>query len=241
MRLLVTRPRPDAEAQAERLAALGHEAIISPLLKVEFLDPGPLPLEGAQALITTSGNALRALEHSGQSGQAFSLPLFAVGAATAALAREMGFERVTTGEGSAESLVPVIASACTPEAGPVVHLAGESLAWDLKAALENEGFTVHQPVVYRTVAATDFTAEAASALEAGTLDGVILMSPLSAGTYAGLVHARELGDQAAQLVNYCLSAKVARALEGLEGAEVRVPDTPSQEDLLALIGRDAAN
>ncbi|MCG8401015.1 MAG: uroporphyrinogen-III synthase, partial [Firmicutes bacterium] len=34
MRLLVTRPEPDAEALAERLRALGHEVLVAPMLPV---------------------------------------------------------------------------------------------------------------------------------------------------------------------------------------------------------------
>ena len=35
MRLLVTRPEPDATRQAEKLAARGHEAVLAPLLLIE--------------------------------------------------------------------------------------------------------------------------------------------------------------------------------------------------------------
>lgn len=241
MRLLVTRPLADAEPQAAKLQALGHETIISPLLEVELIDPGPLPLAGAQALIVTSGNALRALRQRAELGKALELPLFAVGTATSDLAREMGFARVTWGEGTAESLVPVIVSACKPGTGPLVHLAGEHLAWDLKGALEQSGFSVVQPVVYRTVPAERFAAPAVDAMKAGSLDGVVLMSPRSARTYARLIQEHTLEGAAAGLVHYCLSANVARALDTLEGVEVRVPDTPSREDLLALIGRETAN
>ena len=37
MRILVTRPEPDAQAQAETLAARGHEAVLAPLLIVETI------------------------------------------------------------------------------------------------------------------------------------------------------------------------------------------------------------
>ena len=41
MRLLVTRPQPDTDVQAEKLNALGHEVIAAPLLEVEFLEVSP--------------------------------------------------------------------------------------------------------------------------------------------------------------------------------------------------------
>ena len=62
MRLLVTRPEPDATRQAERLAARGHEPVLAPLLAHRAGNRNvPLELDGAQALIVTSRNALRAL------------------------------------------------------------------------------------------------------------------------------------------------------------------------------------
>lgn len=241
MRLLVTRPQPDAQAQAAVLAELGHEAIPSPMLVVEHLAARKLPLSGAQALIITSRNALRALARLEQLADAVHMPLFAVGAATAQLARDLGFKNVSVGSGTAEDLLPMIRSTCDPAGGPLVHLAGETVAWDLKGALEENGFTVRQPVLYRTTPATELTAEAADAFRTGTLDGVILMSPATAATYAALVKRHHIAEQAARLVHYCLSEKVAAALGELPGVAVRVAGRPSQEDLLALIGRDAAN
>ena len=61
MRVLVTRPEPDAHDEVEELAARGHEGIVSPLLVIEQVNDVALDLDGAQALIVTSRNALRAL------------------------------------------------------------------------------------------------------------------------------------------------------------------------------------
>ena len=62
MRVLVTRPRPDAEAFAEALATRGHEALIEPLLEITLAEASALPLEldAFQALLVTSANGLRA-------------------------------------------------------------------------------------------------------------------------------------------------------------------------------------
>ena len=49
MRLLVTRPEPDATRQAETLAARGHESVIAPLLLIEPATGVGLELDGAQA------------------------------------------------------------------------------------------------------------------------------------------------------------------------------------------------
>ena len=91
MRLLVTRPEPDAGREAEALAARGHEAVIAPLLVIEFAEDAPLDFAGVQALIVTSRNALRAIASRRELAEARKLPLFAVGEATARAARDVGF------------------------------------------------------------------------------------------------------------------------------------------------------
>ncbi|GBE44469.1 uroporphyrinogen-III synthase [bacterium BMS3Bbin10] len=240
MRLLVTRPAPDAGAQAERLRALGHEPIVSPLLKVEFLNPELPALSCVQALIVTSRNGLRALEVAGKLESARALPLFAVGSASAKRARELGFEEVYEGPGTAEGLAPLIVSKCVPARGLLLHLAGERIAFDLKGALEGQGFEAAQPALYRTLAASSFSTEAHEALVAGALEGVIVMSPATARAYMELVAAQGLGAAAAKPAYFCLSENVAAPLAALEGARIIVSPSPSEDDLLALARCKAA-
>ena len=93
MRLLVTRPEPDALKLGGVLEEMGHEATVEPLLSVSFEGGEPIDLDSAQALIATSRNALRALKASPALAQARTLPLFAVGKATAAEPRARSASR----------------------------------------------------------------------------------------------------------------------------------------------------
>ena len=74
---------------------MGHEPVLAPLLKIEFLNDVPLNLNGAQAIVITSRNALRALGAHPEREKATELPLFAVGEATAWAARQLGFSEGT--------------------------------------------------------------------------------------------------------------------------------------------------
>ena len=67
-----------------------------------------LPLEGAQALLVTSRNALSALATHRQLAEALGLPLFAVGEATARAAQGLGFADVTAGPGTGEALAKLV-------------------------------------------------------------------------------------------------------------------------------------
>jgi uroporphyrinogen-III synthase len=240
MRVLVTRPEPDATRQAERLAARGHEPVLAPLLAIETATDVPLELEGAQALIVTSRNALRALATHRDLAASLQLPLFAVGEATAKVAAELGFSKVTSGPGTGAELSRLIADTLRPNAGALVHLSGETVAFDLKSALQAKGFTLRQPVLYRAVLATRLPESALSLLNAGKLDGVILMSPRTAAIFAALVVRHEALTQAARLDCYCLSAAVAQAVEPLKARAI-VAVRPSEEDILALLDSKAAS
>lgn len=240
MRILVTRPGPDAEREAERLAALGHEAVIAPLLVIEFAGDVPLQLDGAQALIATSRNALRALAAHPELGTALALPLLAVGEGTARQAQELGFADVTIGPGTGAELAALILAELKPEHGTLVHLAGETLAFDLKEAVEKEGFAMHAPVLYRTTPARELPAEVVSLLSSGQLDGVILMSPRTAKTFAALLAPLGAVTQGSGPVCYCLSEAVADAVSTLSFA-TRVAARPREEDVLALLDSEAAS
>jgi len=240
MRLLVTRPEVDARRQAELLSACGHKPVLAPLLAIEPASDVSLELDGAQALIVTSRNSLRVLASHPDLVRALELPLYAAGEATAKAAAELGFKTVPTGRETAEMLARLISSALKPNAGPLVHLSGESVAFDLKSALEAQGFRVRQPVLYRTVPATKLPDAALALLTAGKLDGVILMSPSTAATFAALVVRHGAVTQALRLHYYCLSARVARAVEPLK-ARVIVAAHPREEELLALISPEAAS
>jgi uroporphyrinogen-III synthase len=240
MRLLVTRPEPDALKLGAVLEEAGHEAVVEPLLSVSFEGGDPVELDGAQALIATSRNALRALKASPALIEARRLPLFAVGKATAAEARAQGFEMVITGAGTAVQLAAHIVSAIDPAAGLIVHLAGDTLAADLAGTLEAHGFRVMQPVVYRMVPATTFADSTVEQFAEGEIDGVILMSPRTAAIYADLVRKHGLGAAVRTLPHFCLSAAVARRLEPLGPVPTMVAEAPRLEEVLALIDDSAA-
>ena len=233
MRLLVTRPEPDASEQAAKLRALGHEPVIAPLLRIELVS-GPINLADAQALIATSRNALRALGAHRSLSAALRLPLIAVGEASASLGAGLGFDSIERGPGTAEDLVRMIAETRDPKAGALVHLSGETIAFDLAAALTALGFGVRRQIVYRSVRATDFPPKVLSLLIAERIDGAILMSPRTSVTFSRLIRQHGMTAQAKRLICYCLSEAVAQALEPLQ-PRVLVAMRPNEEELLALV------
>lgn len=238
MHLLLTRPdtgdEPDTLSAA--LRATGHRVTCAPLVSITLSGAMP-PLDGVQALIATSRNGLRAVAP--LPVVARELPLFAVGPATAALGRALGFQRVIEGPGTGRALIGVIRATAAPEAGPLLHLAGDVLAVDLQGAMAGHGFDVRTETVYRTDSAGSLPAAAADALRNGPLDGVVLMSPRTAKVYAKLVAAANLTTEARRMVYFCLSDAVARELAPLGTVRTGVARSPNSQEMLALIAREA--
>jgi len=101
MRIVVTRPRGQADALGERLRALGHDVVDCPLIEIEPIASDPIDTSGYDWVVVTSRNGadLFAQRRTG------TLPrVAAIGPGTAAALRERGIEpalvpRISTQEG----------------------------------------------------------------------------------------------------------------------------------------------
>ena len=220
MKVWVTRAQPGADATAARLRARGFEPVVSPLLEVRPLAGGPIDLSGVAALAFTSSNGVAAF--AGRSA-ARDLPVFTVGAATAAAARAAGFVEVTSADGDVAALAAVIVSRGSA-AGAVLHAAPTEPAGDLVAALAALGVSARSLALYETVAvAPDRRVEVAA---------VLLHSPKAARALADHLAAHP----APSLHALCLSAAVAAPLADAGLACVQAALHPTEDALLALLG-----
>jgi uroporphyrinogen-III synthase len=243
MRVLVTRPAPDGERTARRLAALGHEPVLSPVISIEptqpppRLIPGPLP----DVILVTSANALRAVEHHRERADLQDLPLLAVGARTAALAERMGFRDVEAAGGTATSLIEMAWERMS-EGGTALYLAGRNRAVDIAAALGPSGIDVSMVVVYAAQAEPHMTLQADLMLREDALDVVLHHSARSAALLlAQIQDDPDLWRAAAGLTHLCLSQQVATALKPLGGETVLIARQPDEKSLLDLLKTLARN
>jgi len=239
MRLLVTRPEPDATALKAQLIGMGHEVLVEPLMQVVFhpIDPQEVDLSEAQALVATSRNGVRAVAKSALGPAAVGLPIYVVGPGTAATARALGFSDVLQGPRDAAGLIGFMAEHADVNAGSLIYLAGETKSRDLGGELRRLGFHVQEPIVYSIKAAAAFSAAAVARFEAEDIDGVLLMSAETAKTYSRLILAHGLAQKIRRTRHFCLSREVARGL-ALTGAQhVSVASQPDLKALIALVAQ----
>jgi uroporphyrinogen-III synthase len=229
LRVWITRAQPGADATAVRVRALGHEPYVAPLLAVTPQGRGPIPLDGIGALAFTSANGVRAF--AARSPER-SLRVFAVGEATAKLARATGFAEVLASDGDVAALAERIVAHRRDFAGEVLHPGAAEAAGDLEGLLQAEGITVRGLVVYRTDA------------EPFRLDQVAALR----GLHLALVHSPKGGAALADALQ-SFPAPHLRVL-GISHAAIKpLADTPlagklaasqpTEAALLNLIGRRA--
>jgi uroporphyrinogen-III synthase len=252
MRLLVTRPAPDNARTAAALRALGHEAVLLPLLRVEPIADADLGEGPWDAVLLTSANAARAIAAHPRRDELLALPVLAVGRRTAEAARAAGFADVASAEGDAQALLQAVvqhaaqhggghAAAGSPHAAQqrptLLYPAGEDRAADLEGELAAHDVAVRTTVVYRAVAQTQLPPDFAAALAGGAVDGVLHYSRRSAEAFLAAAAVAGLAVKALPLRNYCLSAAVAAPLQQAGIAAVHVAARPDEAALFEVIGK----
>ncbi len=172
MKVLIIRPQPGADATAERFRAAGHMPLAMPLFEIQTVVPASISPSGYDAIVLTSGNAVRAAESFLKANA--HIPVYAVGSATARAAEKSAITPFRTGSSGIDALVDVAVQDAHKR---LLWLAGED-----HTPLQPRGdVTVDTHIVYKSVAVPtpdDFKAAVAQS------DLVILHSSRAAQHFA---------------------------------------------------------
>jgi uroporphyrinogen-III synthase len=234
VRVLVTRPEPDAERTAQRLRARGCEVLLAPMLQVEFLERADLGAGPWDAVAITSANAAHALMRHSRRSEIVALPAVTVGRRTAEAAHAAGFADIASADGNEGALAELMGGRFG-DGSRILYLAGEDRAGDLAAAVAPNGIRVETIVVYRAAAAASLAPPVAAALRTGTVDAVMHFSRRSAAVYLDCARAAGVLDSALTAFHYCLSQAVAEPLIAAGARQVAVAKSPEENALLDLV------
>jgi uroporphyrinogen-III synthase len=230
MLVLLTRPWDQAVHSAEKLYAMGHTAVVSPV--IEIAPTGAEWPQGAvDAVIATSARAFQCLNLAPEwpLPEARRLfPLFLVGATTAATARTCGFEgpaRVTL---DAKALCSVIGDQLGAPAR-ALYLAGRNRKSDLEACCNGARLSLEVLETYAAQPAAALSDEAVR-LVADGVGAVLHFSRRSAEIFLEL--SENAGVDPAPLIHIAISEDAAAPLGTLP--KVLVAHEPTEEAMLAL-------
>lgn len=232
MRYLITRPEEDAETLAAAVRALGHEVTIDSMLRIRSFDDVQLDTDGVQALLFSSANGVRAFADISLNRRT---PVYTVGDASAAVARDLGFRRVHAAGGDVGSLARLVAEALKPDDGILMHVSGTVVARELKDLLQEDGFSVFRVRLYESEPATRLSPQTLTHMRRGEIEGALFYSPRSAQIFSDLIIENSLTESCRQIRALCLSEAVAEVADRLPWKHIRVAAAPSQVAMLELL------
>lgn len=219
---LVLRPEPGCAASVAALQAMGIETLGAPLFAISPVAWEPPDPASFDALLIGSVNVLR---HGGAGLSAYAgKPTYAVGATTAAAARQAGLEVVATGEGGLQAMLAHLAPDLATGHRRLLRLSGRE-----RIVLEPPpGVAIAEVVVY----ASDplpLSPQATRALRQPTV--ILLHSAEAARHFAGQCDVLAIDRTALHLA--AIGARVIAAA-GPGWASSRAAPRPEEQALLAL-------
>ena len=233
MRLLVTRPQPDATRTAQRLRERGHEVLVAPLLSTRTIEADVAGPYGG--LLMTSANAARAIAKHRRAAELRVLPAYVVGSRTAEAAHEAGFTHVESAEGALPDLVRLVAMRFAGTRASLLYVASEDRAGDLAGELAARGIAVETVVLYRAVAAERLPPELTQALSSAWLRGALHYSPRSVRTLIELSRSAGVLEAVLNLAHYCLTEEIAAALRQAGAERISIAPRPAEAALIGLL------
>lgn len=231
MKMLVTRPEPDAQSTLARLTALDIEGVIAPVMVRQALDASLPPPDGFTAMVLTSANAVRTLVERGVVADYAHLPVFAVGDRTAADAVDAGFVRVSSAAGSFQDLVNAMTIARLR--GPIFYPTGKHQSADLAKALAPLGVMVATAKIYEMVAVDTLPAAALDALASAEIAAVLAYSRRTAEIFIALTQQLDRAQRQA-IGMLCISEAVAEPLLAAHFNRIGLADRPDEDGMMAL-------
>jgi uroporphyrinogen-III synthase len=242
MRVLVTRPEPDAERTASRLRAMGHEAVRLPLFELKVTaDPEQLPPSAAIiGIVATSARAFALFGGRALPPGYAQVPVHAVGPVTARAARRAGFQAIHAGVGGARDLIGSLAEPTddspAPCYGGVTHwlyLAGRPRKPLIEEAFAAAGKPLLVTECYQMMEISYSTDYEFLRLLSPLPDVILLYSANAAARLIELITAKNLGNSLDSVRLACLSPEILAELPIALRSRAVAAERPDEDSLLA--------
>jgi uroporphyrinogen-III synthase len=206
---------------------MGLHAVVTPLMQIRPAHASLPPAADLQAVVAASGNAVTLPEIYR------TLPLLAVGEATAARARAAGFTTVHSADGDANDLADLAGRLLSPSGGPILLATGRGQGAPLAAALRRHGLAVQRRAVYTTISSRRLPPEAILAIRDG-LHAALFFSAETARLFVRLLP-KTLQAALHHTEALAIAPAAAEVLRALPWRSVRVAVRPTQDGVLALL------
>ncbi len=231
MRVLVTRPQEEAVAFASELKKNGLQPVLCPLTNVTHLRVS-LPDKKFSHIVFTSRNGVKAFAALTDKRD---LPVFAVGEATANLARGLGFTVKIVADNSVGHLAALIPLE-TSVSETLLYVCGQHRAGDLQRLLNDQNRECEQIILYEAKAVEVLPDRVLKSLESSEVSAATFFSPRAAQIFLRLLPAEFHKSVFADVRLICLSERIADVFKEKRQAHIIVtksPDTKAMIDILS--------
>lgn len=232
MSILITRPEPEASATKARLAALGFDALVAPVLEISATHQ-LAPLGSYHAALATSANALRLMEPRLRR-QLVNTPIFCVGEKTADAARMQGFHDIRVADGDGRSLAALVIT-LFPHGGHLLYLTGTPRKPVLEDELRLAGLDLLAVDLYRAEPVSEWPNPVKRDVQSVT--DVLHYSRASAEAFLQLIARDPYLAKLRNARHLCFSGDVAIPLRNDGLAKVEIAVKPNETALFELISR----
>ena len=247
--ILIIRPQPDADRDVALLVRYGVPALASPSMKRTDRTHEIPESVNFSGIIMTSRNAVEAITKFGKVNADTSrwakLPVFVVGPATAAAARDAGFSNIIRGTGGGAGLLAPISRYFTEKIGkqengksfntnlPLLWPSAVEISFDLVAALSPHGVAVQRLPVYQMIASAGLDSTITDKITEGAIAAVVAMSVRSVQIFRKNLDADGKASSLSGMVLIAGSSAIAEAAGG-GWQTVYIARQPSRSRLLAI-------
>lgn len=215
--IIITRPKSDAQQLAGNLEKQGYDCLIEPMLTVNTLFENAKSLEYAldckpQAVLVTSKHAITAFSLMTEQRH---LPIIAVGQTTANRALNLGFEKVSYAQGTANSLLAHVTNNYSPAAGTLLYIRGVDISTDVASRLTQNDFMVDSVTLYQAKSSRQLSHELCAAINANKVSTILFFSQNTVKTYARLAAANHIVQAHRNITAQCMSSAIAERAKSL--------------------------
>lgn len=242
-KILVTRPLEDYQRSANKIAQMGFEAVHAPMMRFKNLAAEMPSRNAISALIFTSANGIRAILALKEIEQFKKLPCYVVGAQTAQMANEHGFEVWAQGDGDVQSFVKVIEVDYSERkrVGDLLHISGVHQAGNLSRALTQLSIANQRIQAYEMIEIDRLTPDIVAAFSAHEISAILLYSTRSAEILIKNLKKHNILQKISDIPTYCLSYGIASDACKPYLDKVYWAEKPNEAALLKLMQDDLKN
>ena len=228
MHIVITRPKEESLNLIDRLIKIGHSVTHLPVIKIEKLETQKINLENYEAVIFTSSNAIKYMNVEKFD---YKIKCFCVGSTTERTAKQLGFIKTFSSEGTVDSLIELIIRTLDNKLGKLLYLSSEFISKDLDVDLISEGYLVDRISNYTSFPVEHIDKKTLEFIKNNPPDVFFIYSAKSAKNLFNLINKYSLLNIVTHSNLMCISGKVLLALKQIKWKKVFI-FSPGEEEFL---------